>query len=149
MHVGCCYGAPTLWMKLSFNKNCRKVHGKDIHVYHSIHLTVYLVIVAVPGRNRTLFHCVFRPHYRTGVQNFHYGRGSYVLRRRIRYSCTFTACMSSALNISSALQRIERGNAVEIHNGIMFDFYLGLPQLFYGTWMKALVMLVRLWGHTQ
>ena len=38
--------------------------------------------------------------------------------------------MSPALNGSSALQRFERGNAVEIHNGIMFDFYSGLPHVF-------------------
>ena len=31
--------------------------------------------------------------------------------------------MSSALNGSSVLQRFERGNTVEIRNGIMFDFY--------------------------
>ena len=35
----------------------------------------------------------------------------------------YTARMSPALNGSSALQRFERSNAIEIHNGIMFDFY--------------------------
>ena len=35
--------------------------------------------------------------------------------------------MSPALNVSSALQHFKRGNAIEIRNGIMFDFYLGLP----------------------
>ena len=67
-------------------------------------------------------------------------KGSYVLRRLIRYSCTFTArtvCMSLVLNRSSVLQRFERGNAVEIHNGIMFDFYLGLPQLKQSRRMQA------------
>ena len=33
--------------------------------------------------------------------------------------------MSPALDGSSALQRFECGNAVEIRNGIMFDFYPG------------------------
>ena len=37
--------------------------------------------------------------------------------------------MSSALNGNSALQRFERGNAVKIRNGIMFDFYPGLPRI--------------------
>ena len=37
--------------------------------------------------------------------------------------------MSLALNGSSALQRFEHGNVVEIHNGIMLDFYLGLPHM--------------------
>ena len=38
--------------------------------------------------------------------------------------------MSPALNGSSALQRFERSNAIEIRNGIMFDFYLGLPHMY-------------------
>ena len=38
--------------------------------------------------------------------------------------------MSPALNGSSALQRFERGTTVEICNGIMFNFYLGLPHVF-------------------
>ena len=37
--------------------------------------------------------------------------------------------MSPVLNRSSALQHFEYGNAVEIPNGIMFDFYMELPQL--------------------
>ena len=37
--------------------------------------------------------------------------------------------MSPVLNGSIALQRFKRGNTVEIHNGIMFDFYLGLSQM--------------------
>ena len=37
--------------------------------------------------------------------------------------------MSPALTGSSVLERFERGNAMEIRNGIMFDFYLGLPHV--------------------
>ena len=33
------------------------------------------------------------------------------------------------LNGSSALQRFKHGNAIETHNGIMFDFYPGLPYI--------------------
>ena len=36
-----------------------------------------------------------------------------------------------ALNGSSMLERFKRSNASEIHNGIMFDFYLGLPHIEY------------------
>ena len=39
--------------------------------------------------------------------------------------------MNPALNGSSALQRFERGNAVEIRNRIMFGFYPGLPHVSY------------------
>ena len=48
----------------------------------------------------------------------------------IRYSYTYAVCMSPALNGSSVLQYIEPANAVDIHNGIKFDFYLGLPHLY-------------------
>ena len=37
--------------------------------------------------------------------------------------------MSPTRNGSAALQRFECGNAVEICNGITFDFYLGLPHM--------------------
>ena len=37
--------------------------------------------------------------------------------------------MSPTLNGSTALQRFEHGNAVKVRNGIMFDFYLGLPHV--------------------
>ena len=42
-------------------------------------------------------------------------------------SRSFTLHMSPALNESTALQLFECGNAVEIRDGIMFDFYPGLP----------------------
>ena len=50
------------------------------------------------------------------------------------------ACMRSALNGSSALQRFERGNAVEICNR-MLDFYLGLLR-------KLFIVSVRLCHRT-
>ena len=36
----------------------------------------------------------------------------------------YTACISPALNGSSALEHYEHGNAIEIRNGIMFNFYV-------------------------
>ena len=41
----------------------------------------------------------------------------------------YTARMSPALSGSSALERFKRINVIEIRNGIMLDFYPGLPQL--------------------
>ena len=38
--------------------------------------------------------------------------------------------MSPALNGSSSLERFERSNAIEIRNGIVFDFYPGLPHIY-------------------
>ena len=70
------------------------------------------ICVAVPGRNRTLFRCILRTHY------------------RLRSAVTqYTAHMSPTLNGSSVLQRFQRGNALEIPNGIVFDFYPGLPHV--------------------
>ena len=56
------------------------------------------------------------------------------------------------------LQCFERSNAVEIHNGVTFDFYAGLPHIGYipalGTWdvlhsgiMCEGVELPTLFGH--
>jgi len=39
--------------------------------------------------------------------------------------------MSPTPNGSSALQHFEHGNAIEIRNGVMFDFYPGLPHMLY------------------
>ena len=41
------------------------------------------------------------------------------------------ARVSPALNVSSAIWRFERSNAIEIRNGIILDFYTGLPQFEY------------------
>ena len=40
---------------------------------------------------------------------------------------------SPSLNGSSALEHFKRSNAIEIRNGIMFDFYPGLPHMAYKT----------------
>ena len=42
---------------------------------------------------------------------------------------THIAGMNSAPNGSTALQRFERSNMVDIRNRIMFDFYPGLPHV--------------------
>ena len=41
----------------------------------------------------------------------------------------YTARMRPAFNGSSALERLECSNAIKIRNGIMFDFYPGLPHI--------------------
>ena len=41
-----------------------------------------------------------------------------------------TKCISHALNKKcSAIQRFEPSDMIEIHNGIIFDFYTGLPRM--------------------
>ena len=39
--------------------------------------------------------------------------------------------MSPACNGGFALYSFKHGNAIDICNGIMFDFYLGLPNIVY------------------
>ena len=56
-------------------------------------------------------------------------KGSYTLCRLIRYSCSLAVHMSPSLNGSFALQRFECGNMVQLCNGIMYDFYPGLPHI--------------------
>ena len=88
--------------------------------------------MAVPDRNRILFHHVFRAHHRVRramALSFRLGRSSYTLRRCIRYSCVYTARMSPTLSGSSALQRIKLSDALEIRNGIISDFYSRLPHM--------------------
>ena len=45
------------------------------------------------------------------------------------YSYIYEARMSSALNGSSAIWRFEGSDAIEIRDGITFDFYTGLPHV--------------------
>ena len=45
--------------------------------------------------------------------------------------------MNPALNGSSTLERFERSDASEIRNGIMFDFYPGLPHVYHLIIVKS------------
>ena len=47
--------------------------------------------------------------------------------------------MSPTLNESSAIRHFEHSDAIEIRNGIIFDFYTGLPHMFSD--MKKISML--------
>ena len=52
-----------------------------------------------------------------------------MLRRFIRYSCFYRARMSPTLSGSSAIRRFEGNGTIEIHDGITFEFYTGLPHI--------------------
>ena len=45
--------------------------------------------------------------------------------------------MSTALNENTVLQLFKSGNAVEIRNGKMFDFYPGLPHMYTHALVKT------------
>ena len=78
-----------------------------------------LLYVAVLGRNRTLFCCVFSPHY------------SNVLGKLMNIYHVYTAHMRPTLSGISALERFRCSNAIEICN---VRFYLGLPHMLYNSW---------------
>ena len=59
------------------------------------------------------------------------------------------AHMSPALNGSTALQHFERGNAVKIRNGIMFDFYPGLPHILYILYTCMVILQLELSFETR
>ena len=95
---------------------------------HTIIVYVY-VYVAVPGRNWTLFRCVFQSYYhiRSAVTQYYCGWSSYTLCKLINAYHVYTVRMSLTPNGSSALQHFEHGNVIKICNGILFNFYPVLP----------------------
>ena len=60
-----------------------------------------------------------------------------MLRRLIWYSYIFAVRMIPALNGSFVLQCFECGNPVELRNGIMIDFYSGLPHIILTFYLNS------------
>jgi len=52
--------------------------------------------------------------------------------------------MSPAFNISSAIQRFECADVIEIHNRIRLDFYPELPHLVFSIWQSHTLYTVSL-----
>ena len=54
-----------------------------------------------------------------------------MLHRLTKYSCIYMykARMSPTLNGSSMIRHFEHSDAIEIHDGIIFDFYPGLSHI--------------------
>ena len=63
-------------------------------------------ICGVPGRNRTLFSCIFCSHCCVRRE----WRGSHALGKLINICHVYAACMSPALNGSSALPNTQQNN---------------------------------------
>ena len=104
--------------------------------------------VAVPCRYSVAYFdriAVFKAPYRwTSIK----GEGSCALHRLVSYSCIYEAHMSPTLKGSSAIQRFERSDAIEIRDGITFNFYTGLPHVqnpTYGTNCMNHANLGRAW----
>ena len=51
--------------------------------------------------------------------------------------------MNPTLDEDTVLQRFERGNAFEIRNGVMFDFYLELPHILSTVYVGGTEMYCR------
>ena len=75
--------------------------------------------------------CILKHYHVQSVAAWNFGKGwdSYLLCRHVRYLCIYALCISRALDESSALQYFERLDMFKIHNRIMLDFSLGLPQM--------------------
>ena len=58
-------------------------------------------------------------------------------RKCVNYLCIYAARMNPAPNGSSTLQHFERGDAIEIRNRMMFDFYPGLPHIIHSLSIPA------------
>ena len=117
---------------------CIVVIGKRQHVifirlYHSqlyskLSNNKYMRQSWVEIEHYSIAYCETYYCFRSAVmQCFRYGRGSYALCKLMNTWHVYTAHMGPTSNGSSALQHFVHGNALEIRNGIMFDFYPGLP----------------------
>ena len=93
------------------------------------HATLHIRLVAVLGRNQH-YSVVYFGHVAV-AQNFYFkGGGSYT--RYVDLSgipASLLHAMSPAIKGIFGLQGFERGNEVNLCNGIMFDLYPGLPHL--------------------
>ena len=72
--------------------------------------------------------------------------------RYFRYSCIYIAHMSPTLIGSSTLQRVKLCDALKIRVGIIFDFYPGLPHIYYLVGEKAIwldIARVKIRPHTR
>ena len=101
-------------------------------IYYSLWCMALRKCMGDLGRFVVIHECVFQSHYcvRSALaQNFCQGQGSYILCKRGKYSWVYPAHTSPAVNGSSTLERFERSNAIEIRNGIIFNFYPGLPHM--------------------
>ena len=99
-------------------------------------------IVVVSGRNGTFFRYACRSYYhvRSAVtQYFCYRWDSYSLCKIMNTWNVYTVHMSPTPSGISALQRFECSNANEMTNGIMFDFYPGLPHMVLIVWFSRLM----------
>ena len=94
---------------------------------------ILIPCVAVPCKSQRLFCCIFWLHHCVWSAvslNFHYNRwSSYVLCRLVSYSCIYKACMSPAINKSSAIRHFKHSDAIKIHDGIIFYSYMGLSHV--------------------
>ena len=92
-----------------------------------------VVYVAVQCRNWRSFRRVFRSHHcvqSMGVSELPLRvgliRALWMHEYLIFLRC---ACMSPTLNRSSVIRHFERSNAIKTCDGIIFDFYMGLPYM--------------------
>ena len=88
------------------------------------------IIVAVPDRNRILICRVFQAHH----QIWHSIALSFRLYAKCKHMNIWRVCeahMNPALSRSLALSHVKLCDALEIRDGIIFNFYSGPPHMSY------------------
>ena len=87
--------------------------------------------MAVLCRNQRLFRCVFWSHrcLRSAVL-LNCGAHTRFVGLLDIHASTKHICISSALNRRSVIWRFKHSNVIKIHDGITFDFYMGLPHMY-------------------
>ena len=105
-----------------------------VYIYRSIHSVLQhthpvCIHMWQSHRNRRIFRRVFHFVQSIVMLKFRQGWRSYALHRFIRYSCIYEARMSPALNRSSVVWRFKHSNVTEIHDGMIFNFYMGLSHI--------------------
>ena len=84
-----------------------------------------------------LFTAAFTQQLSTTINACANGIGSFtqiLQSSNVMHNCVdschiYTAHLSPALNESSDIRHFERSDTIEIRNGIIFDFYTGLPHI--------------------
>ena len=77
--------------------------------------------------------------------NFCEGRGSYAMHSCVNNCCIYTVRLGPAINGSSEIQRFECSDVIKVCNGIIFDFYTGLPHVCVCVYVCVCVC-VCVWG---
>ena len=108
----------------------------SLHLHHV--LDMWQSCVEIQGYSVAYFDCitVFKaPYHWTSIKG-----GAHMHSVDAWIANESTKHMSPALNGSSAIQRFKGSDAIEMRDGITFDFYMGLPHMFMNVLTLEIVL---------